>query len=193
MYEQHLVDHVFEQLRAPRHTAAEQAELAEYLLATLDRLTAHLRDHGIERLEDTSLEVLRQFEFHYAGNDDHHLRLVFSHLGRPDLNEHIAMVSADKYFQNKKLTVALKEIDDFAGHQNRLRQTGIRMASELLERGATPEGRAQLTGASGVPPDTLLQMVHCCDLCRMTGMGGQTLKRARHGVRHTRQIPRLHP
>ena len=88
------------------------------------------------------------------------------------------MMSADKYFRNKKLTVALKAIDDFARYPKSLRQAGIRMASELLERGATPEGRAQIVEASGVPADILLRMVHCCDLCRMTGMAGQTLKRA---------------
>jgi hypothetical protein len=52
------------------------------------------------------------------------------------------------------------------------------MAAELLERGATPEGRAQLVEATGVPADALLRMVRCCDLCRMTGMVGKTLMRA---------------
>ena len=52
------------------------------------------------------------------------------------------------------------------------------MASELLERGATPEGRAQLAEVTGVPADALLKMVRCCDLCRMTGMAGKTLSRS---------------
>ena len=52
------------------------------------------------------------------------------------------------------------------------------MASDLLERGATPAGRAQLAKDTGVPEAVLLRMVHCCDLCRMTGMAGKTLKRS---------------
>ena len=105
--------------------------------------------------------------------------MVFSHLGRRDLTEHLGMVSADKYFRNKQLTGVLKAVDDLKDYAKSLRRADIRMASELLERGATPEGRAQLAEATGVPVEALLRMVQCCDLCRMTGMAGQTLRRAR--------------
>jgi len=117
-------------------------------------------------------------EFHYSENDDQHLRLAFSHLGRDDLTEFLGMVSADRYFRNKQLAVILKAMDDLKGHTKSLRKAGVRMASELLGRGATPEGRAQLAEAAGVPVDVLLRMVQCCDLCRMTGVAGQTLRRS---------------
>jgi hypothetical protein len=99
-------------------------------------------------------------------------------LGRNDLLEFLGMVSADKYFRNKKLTVILKAMDNLKDHAKALRKANIRMASELLERGATPEGRAQLVAATGVPAEALLKLVQCCDLCRMTGMAGKTLMRS---------------
>jgi hypothetical protein len=52
------------------------------------------------------------------------------------------------------------------------------MGHQLLERGATPEGRAEIAEATGVPADHLLTMVHGCDLSRMTGMAGKTLMRS---------------
>jgi hypothetical protein len=134
--------------------------------------------HGIDCIEDTTLDALRQFDFDLPANDDYRLRLVFSLLARNDLLEHLGMVSADKYFRNKKLTVALKAMDDLREYVKDLRKADIRVASELLERGATPEGRAQLVQMTGIPADALLQMVHCCDLCRMTGMAGTTLRRS---------------
>jgi hypothetical protein len=179
MDRQELVDWIKEQRYAGRRFRQEQEEQAERLYRTLDRFCTYLREeHGIERIEDTTLEVLRGFEFSYPENDDEHLRLVFSHLGREDLTEFLGMVSADKYFRNKKLGVILKAMDDLKVHTAGLRRAGVRMASELLERGATPEGRAQLAEATGGPQGALLKMVQCCDLCRMTGMAGQTLRRA---------------
>ena len=180
MYEQDLIDRVMEQLHVPTHSAPQRKEQKERLFSTLDRFCTHLReDCGIEGIEDTTLDALRLFQFSDSGNDDHHLRLVFSHLGRSDLTEFISMVSAAKYFRNKKLTVVFKAMDELRGYVKSLRQAGVRMASELLERGATPDDRAQLAEITKVPADLLLLMVHCCDLCRMTGMAGQTLRRAR--------------
>jgi hypothetical protein len=179
VYDQDMMDHIKQQLYGGKRPIEKKAEDVERLYRTLDRFSAYLREaHGIERIEDTTLEALRGFEFNLPENDDHHLRLVFTYLRRGGLTEHLGMVSADKYFRNKKLSVALKAMDDLKAYGKHLRQVGIRMASELLERGATPEGRAQLSAETGVPPDILLKMVHCCDLCRMTGMAGQTLRRA---------------
>jgi hypothetical protein len=156
-----------------------EQEMVTRLDATLDRFRAYLEHaHGITRFEDTSLDALRQFEFDLPANDDQHLRLVFSYLGRADLTDYIGMVSADKYFRNKKLPTVFKAMDDLKRHVRDLRKADVRLASELLERGATPEGRAALVEATDVPADALLQMVQCCDLCRMTGMIGKTLMRA---------------
>lgn len=179
MDRQDLIDWIQEQLYVGKRFREQEEEEAERLYRTLDRFCTYLHEaHGIERIEDTTLDALRQFEFNLPENDDQHLRLVFSHLGRADLTEFLGMVSADKYFRNKKLTRVLKAMDDLKGYNKSLRKAGIRMASELLERGATPEARAQLEEATGVPVDVLLNMVQCCDLCRMTGMAGQALRRS---------------
>ena len=80
-----------------------EEEQVELLYRTLDRFCAYLREkHGIERIEDTTLDSLHQFQFNLSENDDQHLRLAFSHLGRDDLTEFLGIVSADKYFRNKK-------------------------------------------------------------------------------------------
>lgn len=179
MANQALIDQIKVQIYAGKSSKERKQEQVERLYGTLDRFYIYLSEkYGIERIEDTTLDALRQFEFDLPANDDQHLRLVFSHLGRTDLLEYLAIVSADKYFRNKKLTAVLKAMDDLKGYAKDLRQVDIRMAFELLERGATPEGRAQLIAATDVPPDALLQMVQCCDLCRMTGMNGQTLRRS---------------
>jgi hypothetical protein len=52
------------------------------------------------------------------------------------------------------------------------------LATELLERSAMPEGRTALEEATGIPVDVLLRMVYYCDLCRVTGMAGRSLRRA---------------
>jgi hypothetical protein len=174
-----LTDWITEQLYAGKPLREREQEQVERLYRTLDRFCTYLgEEHGIGRLEDTTLDALRQFEFNLPENDDHHLRLVFSHFGRRDLLEFLSMVSADKYFRNKKLTVVFKAMDDLKPYIKNLRQADVRMASELLSKGATPQGRAELAEATGVPAEPLLMMVQCCDLCRMTGMAGKTLMRA---------------
>jgi hypothetical protein len=90
----------------------------------------------------------------------------------------MVMVSADKYFRNKKLPTMLKAMEDLKGYIKELRKANIRMASELLEVGATPQGRAELAEQTGIPVEQILRLVQCCDLCRMIGMAGQTLRRA---------------
>jgi hypothetical protein len=179
MDKQDLIDRIKEQLYAGKGSRERKEAQVALLCRTLGRFCTYLCEaHGIERIEDTTLDALRQFEFRYAENDDHHLRLAFSYLDRKDLIDFLGMVSADKYFKNKKLTVILKAMGDLQGYAKNLRKADIRMASELLERGATPEGRAQLAEVTGVPAEALLKMVQCCDLCRMTGMAGQTLRRS---------------
>ena len=176
---QKAIDWIVDQLYAGKPTTPRKQEEAVLLSQTLDRFLAYLSNEcGIDRIEDTTPEALHAFEFDLPANDDHHLRLVFSHLGRSDLLEFLGRVSADKYFRNKKLTGVLKAMAGLKGYVRDLRKAEIRMASELLERGATPEGRAQLVEATGVPAESLLKMVQACDLCRMTGMAGKTLMRS---------------
>jgi hypothetical protein len=173
------VDWIKEQRYSGKSFKEDEQRQADLLYGTLDRFCAYLSDtHDIPRIEDTTLDALRQFEFDLPANDDHHLRLAFSYLGRSDLTEHLSMVSADKYFRNKKLPTVFGAMDDLKGYVKDLRKANVRMASELLEQGATPEGRAQLVKVTDVPADALLKMVQCCDLCRMTGMVGKTLMRA---------------
>ena len=45
------------------------------LYRTLDRFCIYLREkHDIERIEDTTLDILRQFDFNYPANDDQNWR-----------------------------------------------------------------------------------------------------------------------
>ena len=157
----------------------DEEEQVKRLNRTLDRFSKYLRDkHDIEHLEDTTLDILRQFDFNYPANDDQNLRLAFSFLGMKELVEYMGLVSADKYFKNKKLPVMLKAMDDLKGYVKDLRKADIRMASELLEQGTTPEGREVLAETSGIPLKNVFKLVQCCDLCRMIGMAGKTLSRA---------------
>ena len=104
-----LIARAVEQVSLGKSSEERKKEQVVRLHGSLDRFCAYLSEqHSIECIEDTTLDALRQFEFDLLANDDHHLRLVFSHLGRTDLLEYLAMVSADKYSRNKKLTVVLK-------------------------------------------------------------------------------------
>ena len=179
MDRQALIAQIKTERYAGKRFQEDEATHSARLFRSLDRFDAYLREQGIERVEDTTLEVLKAFPFNYPENDDEHLRWVFSYLGRRELVETMGMVSADKYFHNKKLRTAFKALPELSAYIPDLRPAGIRMAAELLERGATPAGRAEISEASGVPEDVVLELVHCADLCRMTGMGGKTLYRAR--------------
>lgn len=179
MDRQAFIDWVKEQRYSGKRFKEEEAAQVERLYRSVDRFCAYLREErNIERIEDTSLDALRRFPYNCPENDDEHLRLAFSYLGLDDLAAYMGMVSADKYFRNKKLAVAFRALVDLKEYVPALRKAGIRMASELLEQGGTPEGRAGLAESTGISDDILLQMVNCADLCRMTGMAGQTLRRS---------------
>ncbi|TFG72970.1 MAG: DUF4332 domain-containing protein [Anaerolineales bacterium] len=157
----------------------DEEELTTRLYGSLDRFYVYLQEqHGIAHIEDTTLDILRQYDFNYPENDDQNLRLAFDYLGKQELAAYMVMVSADKYFRNKKLAVMLNAMDALQIYVKDLRKANIRMASELLEQGATPGGRTELAVKTGVPEEQILKLVQCCDLCRMTGMAGQTLRRA---------------
>ena len=179
MDRQAFIDWVKEQRYSGKRLKEEEAAQVELLYRSIDRFCVYLREErDIVQIEDTILEALRAFDFNLPENDDEHLPLAFSYLGRDDLVEHIGMVSADKHFRNKTLATVFKAMDDLKEHLPSLRKAGVRMASELLEIGATPEGRAHLAEDTEVSPEVLLKMVQCCDLCRMTGMVGKTLSRS---------------
>ena len=109
MDNQDLIDRIKQQMYSGKRSQAQKEEDIERLYGTLDRFCTYLRDvHGIERIEGTTLEALRLFDFDLFANDDYYLRLVCSELGRRDLIDYLGMVSADKYFRNKKLTVVFK-------------------------------------------------------------------------------------
>lgn len=52
-----------------------------------------------------------------------------------------------------------------------LRNAGIRSTSSLLEKGATPAGRKQISAASGISQALILEWVNHVDLFRVKGVG----------------------
>lgn len=58
----------------------------------------------------------------------------------------------------------------------KLHDAGVAKASELLQRGATPKGRAELAAATGLSADTILMSVKRLDLMRIKGVGSKYAK-----------------
>jgi predicted flap endonuclease-1-like 5' DNA nuclease len=54
-----------------------------------------------------------------------------------------------------------------------LRASGVRNADHLLERGGTDKGRKELATATGLPHETVLELVNRADLARVKGIGRQ--------------------
>ena len=52
-----------------------------------------------------------------------------------------------------------------------LRKAGIRSTSSLLEKGATPAGRKQISAAAGIGQALILEWVNHVDLFRVKGVG----------------------
>jgi hypothetical protein len=157
----------------------EKADGFRAALAAVAALEQHLREQcGIQQVEAVTLEALHSFTFDDQRNDDHHLRRLFDYLARPELVQYVDEVSARKYFQRKTLAVIFKAMPRHRAQSAKLKNAGIRTPAELVERGATPAGRQQIAQATGLAPETVLELVHCCDLCRMTGMAGQALRRS---------------
>lgn len=157
----------------------EKANGFSEALASVDAFDTHLREHcGIRRIEDATPESLTSYDFDDQRNDDHHLRRLFAYIARPDLLRVTNDVSARKYFRRKTLGAIFKDMPEHKAQSAKLRRAGIRMAAELLERGADPAGRQQIAKACGLSLHSVLELVHCCDLCRMTGMAGQALRRS---------------
>ena len=57
--------------------------------------------------------------------------------------------------------------------EQKLKGAGIDSCEELLEKGATSEGRNAIIEASGVSEKLVLKFVNHADLCRIKGVGGE--------------------
>ena len=55
----------------------------------------------------------------------------------------------------------------------KLKTAGVDTTDELLERGATPAGRASLEGATGISHGKILEWVNHVDLMRIKGVGSE--------------------
>ena len=56
----------------------------------------------------------------------------------------------------------------------KLKTAGVSSVDELLEKGGTPKGRAEIAEKSGVGETQILKFVNCADLFRIKGIAGQT-------------------
>ena len=54
-----------------------------------------------------------------------------------------------------------------------LEQCGVTCCEDLLEKGSTKKGRAEIAGSSGVPEVKVLKFVNHADLMRIKGIGGE--------------------
>lgn len=57
--------------------------------------------------------------------------------------------------------------------EEKLKSAGIDSCEELLEKGATTQGRKAIIEASGVSDKLVLKFVNHADLCRIKGVGGE--------------------
>lgn len=58
-------------------------------------------------------------------------------------------------------------------YEEKLISAGINSCEELLEKGATAKGRAEIVEASGMDKGRILKFVNHADLCRVKGVGGE--------------------
>ena len=57
--------------------------------------------------------------------------------------------------------------------EEKLKGAGIDSCEELLEKGATAKGRAEIVEKSGIDKSRILRFVNHADLCRIKGVGGE--------------------
>lgn len=96
----------------------------------------------------------------------------------------------------------IEEIEGIGqSYADKLRLDGINTTEELLDRGASPKGRAAIAEATGISPKLILKWINHADLFRIKGVAGQfaelleaagvdTVKELRHRVAANLQ-PRL--
>ena len=69
------------------------------------------------------------------------------------------------------------KVEDFEGigpvYAAKLKEAGVDTDAELLQRGGTRGGRADLAAATGISPDLILEWVNHADLMRLTGVGAE--------------------
>lgn len=58
-------------------------------------------------------------------------------------------------------------------HQAALAKAGVQTVEALLQKGATPKGRAELAAASGITDKLILKWVNHADLFRIKGVAGE--------------------
>jgi hypothetical protein len=148
------------------------------LFASLDRFERHLAALGIACLEGATLDALQAYDFRDQDDDDAHLGQAFAYLGREDLRARMELVSSDKYFRRKKLAAVFKDMDEMTPAVKALGGIRVHLVAEAVALGATPAGRRALAARAGLPCDAVDRLVQYCDLCRMTGMAGQALRRS---------------
>ncbi len=56
-------------------------------------------------------------------------------------------------------------------YAEKLRQYGVRSNNDLLKKAATPEGRKEMSEATGIEVKVILEWVNMADLMRIDGMG----------------------
>ena len=66
---------------------------------------------------------------------------------------------------------SIKEIEGIGStYAAKLKDAGITTTEQLLERGAVPQGRAELVASTGVTAKQILEWVNHCDLERIRGI-----------------------
>ncbi|MHB1294895.1 MAG: DUF4332 domain-containing protein [Anaerolineae bacterium] len=174
----------------------EHPERVDDVLASANAFRDHLTTHydGVA-MEQAPLEAWQSFRYDHARNDAWHLMLVCAFLGdeRKDVHGWLESRDALRYFANKEVLTALREVADKETRYV-FKHAGYRLASELLAAGATPPQRQALADSTSQPLETIELLVDACDLCRMLGMSGIMLRRCiAMGYRRMADIRRADP
>jgi hypothetical protein len=123
------------------------------------------------------------------------LRYYFQFAGREEM-EHLAGRLRRQRIETKP--TSLKEFPGIeAEHLEALAAGGIRHAGQMMAAGRTPADRQALAEGTGVPPETILELVKLSDLSRLKGQRlskspGQDDARAVAGLDRLRGMARGH-
>ena len=139
---------------------------------------AFLRDHrkvrSIDEATDPDIEAYVEWvERSPKASAKTHLWALRHYFQYASMGEQSALVTRLRQDRIKRTPFPLKnfvEVDP--KHIERLATMGIRSADEILEAGCTPEGRRRLAEESGVPPESVLEVVKLSDLARIRGIKG---------------------
>jgi len=71
----------------------------------------------------------------------------------------------------------MAKLEDIEGigpkYAEKLRAAGVRSTNDLLKKGATPNGRKEISKGSGITEKLVLEWVNHCDLFRIKGVGSE--------------------